>query len=59
MPVSFDLSRRSCQFGRWVAAVVLHVMHGRLVGMKQSMFAVLERLFGRMVVMLGRGRVVH
>lgn len=39
-----------------MAAVVLHVMHGRLVGMKQSMLGVFERLIGRPVgsdVMLG------
>jgi hypothetical protein len=40
---------RSCQFGRRVTAVVLHVVHGCLVGMKQSMFGVFERLFGLMV----------
>jgi hypothetical protein len=36
----------SYEFRRCVTAVVLHVVHGRLIGVEQGMFPVVERVLG-------------
>ena len=39
-------SPRSYQFCRWMTSVVLHVVHRCPIVVKQSMFSMVERIFG-------------